>query len=278
MPGTLELQALTRQRADHLAHRIAAVNQLAALLDAHWPGGKTIFAKLHSGIALAFLDRYPSPEAAARLTPARIEAFCLRHGYSGRRSGTELLARLRSAPVSASRLSQPVIAGLVRAQTALVRAIQAGLDQLDTAIAKAVAGHPYAPLLADLPRVGVLNLAQIIGEVGPILECATGFEQLAAETGMAPVTRASGKSHTVAFRHATNRYARQSLVTWLDNSRRAGTWASQRYIAARERGQRHPHAIRTLGRAWLRVIWTCWRDKTCYNPALHEPAEQTQAA
>jgi hypothetical protein len=45
----------------------------------------------------------------------------------------------------------------------------------------------------------VLNLAQIIGEVGPIPERATSFEQLAAETGMAPVTRASDKSHTVAF-------------------------------------------------------------------------------
>jgi LDH2 family malate/lactate/ureidoglycolate dehydrogenase len=32
-------------------------------------------------------------------------------------------------------------------------------------------------------------------------------------------TRASGKTHTVPFRHATNRRARQALHTWLDNSR-----------------------------------------------------------
>lgn len=278
LPETLQLQALTRQRADHPAQRIAAVNRLAALLDEHWPGGKTIFAKLHSDIALAFLDRYPSPEATTRLTPARIEAFCRRHGYSGRRSGADLLARLHSAPISASRLSQPVIAQLVHAQVALVRATQAGLDQLDAVIAEAVARHPYAPLLADLPRIGVLNLAQIIGEVGPILERTTSFEQLAAETGMAPVTRASGKSHTVAFRHATNRYARQSLVTWIDNSRRASTRAEDRYTAARERGQRHPHAIRTLGRAWLRVIPACWTNKTRYDPTRHEPVEHTHAA
>lgn len=278
MPETLELQALTRQRADHLACRIAASNQLAALLDVHWPGGKAIFAKLHSDIALAFLDRYPSPESAATLTPARIETFCRRHGYSGRRSGTELLARLRAAPTSASRLSQPVIAQLVRAQAALVRSIQTGLDQLDAVIAEAVARHPYAPLLADLPRIGVLNLAQIIGEVGPILQRTGSFDQLAAETGIAPVTRASGKSHTVAFRHATNRYARQALVTWIDNSRRGSTWADQRYTAARDRGQRHPHAIRTLGRTWLRIIWACWRDKTHYNATRHEPIEHAHTA
>jgi transposase len=278
LPETLELQALTRQRADYLAYRIAAVNQLAALLDAHWPGGKAIFAKLHSAIALAFVDRYPHPEAAARLTPARVEAFCRRHGYSGRRSGEELLARLRAAPAPASRLSQPIITELVRTQAALVRSLQTGLEQLHTAINEALKRHPYAALLAELPRIGVLNLAQIIAEVGPILERAISFDQLAAETGLAPVTRASGKRHTVAFRHATNRHARQALITWIDNSRRASTWADQRYTAARARGQRHPHAIRTLGRAWLRVIWACWRDKTRYTPALREPPKHSEAA
>lgn len=38
--ATLELQALTRTRADHVEAKGAAVNQLAALLDADWPGAK----------------------------------------------------------------------------------------------------------------------------------------------------------------------------------------------------------------------------------------------
>ncbi|MFQ6332169.1 IS110 family transposase [Nocardia sp. CWNU-33] len=278
MPETLELQALTRMRADHLGQRIAAVNQLAALLDTHWPGAGAIFAKLNSDITVAFLRRYPHPESAARLTAAQLDKFCARHGYSGRRSGAELLTRLRSAPEPASRIAAPVIARLVRTQTDLVASIQASLDELDTVIAEAVANHPYASLLADLPRIGVLNLAQIIGEVGPILERAISFDQLAAETGLAPVTRTSGKSHTVGFRHATNRRARQALITWIDNSRRASPWAAQRYIAARERGQRHPHAIRTIGRSWLRIIWACWRDKTGYDSALKQPGQNAIAA
>ncbi|UAK34374.1 IS110 family transposase [Nocardia asteroides] len=278
LPETLELQALTRQRGDQLGLRIAAANQLAALLDAHWPGGKTVFAQLHSPIALEFLDRYPTPQSAAGLTPARLEQFCKRRGYSGRRSGSELLARLREAPVAATRLGQAVVAQLVRAQVAVVRALQAGIDTLETIITEAVTAHPYARLLGDLPRVGTLNLAQIIGEVGPILERTTSFDQLAAETGVAPVTRASGKTHTVAFRHATNRHARQALHVWFDNSRRAHAWAAQRYAAARARGQRHPHAPRTLGRAWLRVIWACWRTKTAYNPTRHQPEKQPTAA
>jgi hypothetical protein len=49
-------------------------------------------------IALEFLTRYPTAAHAARLGAKRLEAFCAKHGYSGRRTGEELLARLRSAP------------------------------------------------------------------------------------------------------------------------------------------------------------------------------------
>src|SRR5919198_523623 len=53
--ATRQLQALVRTRADHVAAKVAATNQLAALLDAHWPGAGAIFARLDSEIALDFL-------------------------------------------------------------------------------------------------------------------------------------------------------------------------------------------------------------------------------
>ncbi|MFD4245788.1 transposase [Streptomyces sp. NPDC058525] len=86
--ATMDLQALTRTRADHLEARVSAVNRLAALLDEHWPGGKAMFASLDSDIALAFLERYPTPDSAAGLTPGRLGAWCRRRGYSGRKSGS----------------------------------------------------------------------------------------------------------------------------------------------------------------------------------------------
>lgn len=264
--ATRELQALTRARGDQLELRIAAVNQLAALLDQYWPGGKAVFAALHSTITLAFLTRYPTAASASKLTAKQLETFCRKHSYSGRRTGTELLERLRAAPIPDSAIGDEITAQVITAQVSVVRALQAGIDDLDKAIADKVKTHPYAALLADLPRIGTLNLAQIIAEVGPILERTTSFDQLAAETGIAPVTRASGKSHVVGFRHATNRRARQALHTWIDNSRRSDPWAQQRYADARARGQRHPHALRTLGRSWLRIIWACWRTQTPYDP------------
>lgn len=70
--GLRQLQALVRLRDDHVAARTAASNQLSALLDAHWPGPKTLFYRLASPIALSFLTDYPTPESATRLGDARM--------------------------------------------------------------------------------------------------------------------------------------------------------------------------------------------------------------
>lgn len=283
--ATLDLQALTRTRADHVEARVAALNQLAALLDEHWPGGKAVFANLDSDIAIAFLERYPTPDKAAKLTAGRLEAWCKRRGYSGKKPGTVLIERLRAAPKAASRLGEAVVEQLVRVQVQLVQGIRATISTLDKAIAEATESHPYAPLFATMPRIGKVSLGQVIGEIGPILERAQSCEQLIAEAGVVPVTRASGKSRTVAFRFATNRRARVALTTFADNSRHGSDWAAKIYNDARARKKRHPHAIRILARAWLRVMWACWRDGTCYDPDTHgtnskinTPAETPTAA
>jgi transposase len=275
-PRTLELQALTRQRADHVEARVAAVNQLDAQLDQLWPDGKAIFANRDSDIALDFLDRYPTPQAAANLTPAKLEAWCKRRSYSGRRPGQTLIERMRSAPTAATRLGEATVAMLVRTQVQLVRGIRATIRELDKAIADAIEAHPYAPLLATMPRIGKINLGQVIGEIGPILERAQTCERFIAETGVVPVTRACGKSRAVTFRVAANRRARIAITTFADNSRHESDWAAKIYTDARAREKRHPHAIRILARAWLRVIWACWRDGTPYDPVTHQTNNKTK--
>jgi transposase len=67
-PGLRELQALVRLRDDQVRARTAATNQLAATLDAHWPGPRDLFRSLASPIALEFLADYPTPQAAAHLS------------------------------------------------------------------------------------------------------------------------------------------------------------------------------------------------------------------
>jgi transposase len=275
--ATHELQVLVRLREDHVKAKVAASNQLGALLDAHWPGAKQVFSRLASEIALAFLEAYPTPQAAARLSEARLAAFCRRHSYRGGRSAAELLARLRSAPIPPVGIAPEVFTELVSVQVRLLRTLLGTIADLDRALGAGLVGHAKAKLLAPMPRIGEVNLAQIVAEVGPVLDRAATAEQAIAECGAAPVTRASGKTRTVGFRWAANRRARTALHAFADNSRHASPWAAKLYADARRRGKHHPHAIRILARAWLRVIWACWHTETRYDPANHG-GEQRLAA
>jgi transposase len=190
---TRELQALVRLRDDHVAAKTAASNQLGALLDAHWPGAKQLFFRLASKIALAFLAEFPTPQAAAQLNQAELAAFCRRHAYRGGRHPAELLQRLRSAPQPPVGLDRTVLAQVVGAQTQLLATLLATIAELDQAIGNRLGNHPKARLLARLPRVGQLSHAQLLAELGPILDRASSAEHAAAQAGAAPVTRASGR-------------------------------------------------------------------------------------
>jgi transposase len=272
--ATRELRALVRLRDDHVAARVAATNQLAALLGQHWPGAAAIFGRLDSEIALNFLERYPAPASAARLGEARLAGFLRRHAYSGRRSPTELLERLRAAPRPVQTLDSDVVAELVRAQLRLLRTLLTTIAELERAIAASLQHNHKARLLQPLPRIGTISLAQIVAEVGPLLERTTNADQAAALCGAVPLTRRSGQQRGVCFRHATNAKARKALTLYADNSRHASPWAERIYRDARARGCRHPHAVRILARAWLRVIWACWHTNTTYDPSRRRGHER----
>jgi transposase len=274
---TRELQALVRMRDDHVAARTAATNQLHALLEAHWPGANAIFSRLGSAIALAFLADYPTPQAAARLGEARLAMFCRRHSYRGGRTPAELLHRLRVAPIAPVGLDPTVLSELVRAQTTLIESALRTIAELDAAIGASLLSHPKTRLLAPLPRIGEVNLAQVIAEIGPLLDRCDTADQAAAACGVAPVTRQSGKSRNVQFRFSSNARARVALTCFADNARHSSPWAQHLYTAARQRGIRHPHAVRILGRSWLRVIWACWHTNTVYDPTRHASETPTAA-
>jgi transposase len=96
------LQALVRGRDDLVATRVQLANQLRSLLESFWPGAACVFADIDSPIALAFVERYPTPESAKSLGPKRIAAFCAQYAYSGglRRTADGGQGRARSLPGS----------------------------------------------------------------------------------------------------------------------------------------------------------------------------------
>jgi len=254
---------------------VAATNQLTALLDAHWPGAKAVFADVESPIALEFLTRYPTPAAAARLGEKRMAAFCTKHGYSGRRSATELLARLRAAPAgTGDEALTEALRDAVLALVAVLQAAVAALRDLDRSVTAHLGEHPDAEIFTSLPRSGRISAAQVLAEWGDAREAYDSPDAVAALAGQTPVTDKSGKHHAVHFRWACNKRFRKAITTMADNSRHASPWAAKVYADARARGHDHPHAVRILARAWIRVIYRCWHDRVPYDPTRHGNAQR----
>lgn len=268
------LRALVRGRDDLVATRVQLANQLRSLLQSFWPGAAEIFADVDSPIGLAFVLRYPTPESASRLGPKRMAAFCAQHAYSGRRSAQELLDRLHQAPaVAAGELEMEAKGELA---LSLARTLDRLVDQirlLTSRIEHHVSSIDDGRILMSFPRAGRICAAQILAELGSVRERFDSDEHLAAEAGVAPVTYASGKSKAVTFRWACNHRLRAALTCMADNSRHANAWAASVYAKARARGCDHPHAVRILSRAWLRVIWRAWTDRKLYDPELHRGAQ-----
>jgi len=271
---TTALRTVSRTRSELVEARVAATNQLSALLEGLWPGAKEIFADLSSAISLAFLHRYPTPQHAATLGEKRMAAFLTKHGYSGRRTPAELLDRLRTAPAgTTSPTVGEALHDAVAAMVAVLTALTSAIKDLDRSAAAHLHEHPDGEIFASFPRAGLVNAAQIRAELAEH-SAYTGPEAIAALAGLVPVTRASGKHRAVSFRWACNKRLRVALTTFADNSRHASPWAADIYRRARAGGKDHPHAVRILARAWTRVLWRCWIDQQPYDPTRHGGANQ----
>jgi transposase len=276
---TRALRTVVRTRGDLVELRVAATNQLSALLDAHWPGARAIFADVESPVSLEFLTRYPTPAAAAHLGEKRMAAFCVKHGYSGRRTAAQLLARLRSAPAGTAREAlTEALRDTVLAAVAVLQALNASVKALDRSVAAHLGEHPDGAIFTSLPRSGQVNAAQVLAEWGDARQAYEHPDSVAALAGCTPVTKESGKHRSVHFRWACNKRFRVAVTTFADNSRHASPWAAKIYDDARAAGKDHPHAVRILARAWIRVIWRCWQDGVPYDPARHGAASRLAEA
>jgi transposase len=272
---TMALRALVRTREDLVAARVALANQLRAQLDAFWPGAARIFADADSPIGLAFLARYPSPADAHSLGPKRLQSFLARHRYSGRNTPEDLLDRLRSAPTALlgeleTDARRAAVLGLVTA----LRPIVEQISQLTSQIAGAVRTHPDGAIFTSLFRdpKSVICAAGLLAEIGDHRHRYPNPDALAADAGMTPVAIESGQRRTAVFRRACDKRLRNHIATLADSTRHWHPWAHDVYQRARHRGADHPHAIRILGRAWTRILWSCWQTNTPYNINNHRAA------
>lgn len=268
-PLLAELRALTRDRERLIWNQRDVENQLRAIVLAFHPGVLHLFSSLDRDITLAFLRDYPRPAQAGRVGPARMAAFCTRHGYSGRTRPEVLVERLRTNLLAAS-------AGTTEGKAFSAMLFVDQLELLNTqirAITKRIrerlAEHPDAAIFLSFPGMGEITAATMLAEMGEDRTRFPTADVLLAETGTAPVTRSSGRSRTVRFRYAANKRMRHAIDWWAFVSVRENDWAHAAYQQGRDRGQLHNRALRGVGARWTRILWRCWQDHTTYDPTLH---------
>jgi transposase len=162
----------------------------------------------------------------------------------------------------------------VLALVAVLRTLGETRKDLDRSVTAHLGEHPDAAIFTSLPRSGQINAAQVLAEWGDSRQAYDSPDAVAALAGLTPVTKASGKYHAVHFRWACNKRFRKAMTTFADNSRHQSPWAAEVYRRAIQRGHDHPHAVRVLARAWVRVIYRCWLDREPYDPARHGNANK----
>ena len=274
---TKAIRALTRAREDLVAARTGIVNQLRAELERFWPGPLRLFSHMDAEIFLAFLERYPSPADARGLGVARMQAFVVRERYSGGQHPTALMAKLRSAPrARVGELELAVRRQLVLGFVRVVRTLNAQVKQLEAEIRVQVRAHPDGRIFLSLFKSpnSVITAAELLAEIGDCRERYPDRDALAADAGQAAVAVESGKWKTAGFRRACNKRLRVAFCRLADSSRHWHPWAQSLYAQALQRGHEHPRAIRTVGRAWCRVVWQCWRNHTPYDPEQHRALQR----
>ena len=275
--ATVALRRACRARKDLVNHRVAVTNQLRAHLRNVLPAVIGLFAELDSGISLAFLTRFDTQDKIDWLTPKRLGDWLAKQGYSGRTDPAVLHRRILDAPAGPSGIHGLTQAHITASYVAVLHTLLTQIKALSTQIEAQLDTHADAHIFTSLPRAGRVRAARLLAEIG---DCRARFptpESLTCLAGAAPSTRQSGKSRIVGFRWSCDKQLRDAVTDFAADSRRANPWAADLYNKAIARGHDHPHAVRILARAWLHIIWHCWRDNLAYDPDKHHALQRTLA-
>ncbi|MGB3374854.1 MAG: IS110 family transposase [Microbacterium sp.] len=266
----MQLRATIRDRERVVWNQRDLENQLRATMDAYNPAVLHLFSSLDRDISLEFIRRYPLPAQAARVGIARMDAFIRREHYSGRTAAETLVDRIRPHLLSASTgTNQGKAFTAVRFADQLAL-LNRHLRDYDAEIARLLARHPDTHIFTSFPGIGPVTAATLLAGMGEDRARFPSAPSFLAEAGLAPVTRASGRTRQVRFRYAANKRMRHAIDWWTFVAVREDPhWSGVLYTTARASGQGHHRALRGIAARWSRILWRCWHDNTDYDPTLH---------
>ena len=157
---------------------------------------------------------------------------------------------------------------------ATLKTLAAQITTLERQIAIAVRAHPDGAIFLSLFKDSFVTAAELLAEMGDCRGRYPTRDVLAGDAGQAAVAIESGKRKTATFRWGCNKRLRGAFCTLADTTRHHNPWAQDLYAQALARGHDHPRALRTVGRAWSRIVWRCWQDRVPYDPARHRALQR----
>ncbi|HEY4043785.1 MAG TPA: IS110 family transposase [Rhodopila sp.] len=133
-------------------------------------------------------------------------------------------------------------------------------------------GRPSdAAILRSLPGVGTVTLAALLTEAaGPLAR--RDYPALRTLSGVAPVTKRSGKSCVVVMRYAAQARLREAVFHWARVAVQHDPKSRARYEALRARGHSYGRALRGVADRLLGVACVLLQRHTLFDPDHCTPA------
>ena len=269
------LRRLVEARRDLVQDRVRGTNRLTFTLKEYFPQIVDWFRDKETEVFAAFLERWPSLQAAQRARRDTIVAFF--HAHSVRRAAA-IERRINAIQTERPLTTDPAVIqpslAVVATLLPQLRALTAGIARLDADIATRCEALPDFRLFVGLPGAGPVFSSRLLAAFGERRERFADAAAVQKCVGVAPVTERSGNKHWVHWRWACPTFLRQTFVEWAASSISHSFWARAFYDSHRAKGSSHNATVRALAFKWIRILFRCWVDRTPYNESHYLTALQ----
>jgi transposase len=268
---TRTLGLLSESRRQTVNLRTALGQRLRQRLKEYFPFALELLGSqaIHSAWFLTLLDKCPTFAILRRASPRQLERLSphpRRRPDSQDCQDNPWLARVRAAKPLVTD-EAVILAGRFDVETlvAQLEALNQAIDRYDAQIAKDLARHPDAKLFRSIPGAGRSLTPRLISAFGTDRTRFPNATAVQEFSGIAPVTKRSGQTHTVHRRRACSKFLRQTFHELAEHSRKGSGWAAAYYKMLRAKGKRHHASVRALAFKWIRILFRCWHDRVTYD-------------
>jgi transposase len=278
-PVVIELREWSRIAEDLGAERNRLTNRLREQLWRYFPAMLELEDDLGAPWLLELWEIVPTPDKAARIRETTIVKV-LKRNRIRRFDAVHVLDVLRKPPVQVAAGTSEAASAHVATLIARIRLVNRQLKEahhrLDVLTAKLIPNEENEPgqrkqhdveILASLPGVGRIVLATLLAEAFDALQ-RRDYAALRSLTGVAPVTKRSGKSCIVVRRQACHDRLANAMYHWARVAVQHDARSRAKYAALRSRGHSHGRALRSVADRLLNVACAMLRAGTTFNPSL----------